>query len=67
VEDIMKDSPAEKAGFKVDDVIVAVNNNFSKNIQLYKNLFQNTGEKLKIIVKRNGRLVQLTLRIKSIL
>ena len=67
VEDVMKDSPAEKAGFKVDDIIVAVNNNFSKNIQTYKNIFQNTGERVKIIVKRNGQLEQLIMRVKSIL
>lgn len=67
VGDVMKDSPAEKGGFKVDDIVVAVNNNFSKNIQIYKNMLQNTGEKIKMIVKRNGQLEQLTLRVKSIL
>jgi len=67
VEDVMKDSPAEKAGFKQDDVIVAVNNNFSKNIQVYKNMLQNTGERMKIIVKRNGQLEVIILRVKSIL
>lgn len=67
VGDVMKDSPAEKGGFKVDDIVIAVNNNFSKNIQVYKNMLQNTGERIKIIVKRNGTLEQLTLRVKSIL
>jgi hypothetical protein len=67
VGDVMKDSPAEKAGLKEDDIVLAVNNNFSNNIQVYKNLLQNTGDKVKIIVKRNGELVQMTLRVKSIL
>ena len=67
VGDIMKDSPAEKAGFKVDDIVIAINNNFSKNIQVYKNMLQNTGEKIKIIVKRNQQLEELSLRVKSIL
>jgi predicted metalloprotease with PDZ domain len=66
VGDIMKGSPAEKAGFKEDDVVVAVGNNFSNNIQTYKNLLQNIGEKVKIIVKRNGQLVELYLVVKSI-
>jgi hypothetical protein len=44
-----------------------VNNNFSNNIQTYKSMLQNTGEKVKIVVKRNGQLEQLTLRVKSIL
>lgn len=67
VGDIMKDSPGEKAGLKVDDVVIAVNNNFSNNIQAYKNILQTIGEKVTIIVKRNGELVQTTLRVKSIL
>jgi hypothetical protein len=67
VGDVMKDSPAEKAGLKVDDVVIAVNNNFSKNIQTYKSMLQNTGEKVKLLVKRGGDLELLTLRVKSIL
>jgi Aspartyl protease/PDZ domain len=66
VGDIMKGSPAEKAGLKEDDVVIAVGNNFSNNIQVYKNLLQNTGEKVKIIVKRDGKLEQLFLTVKSI-
>jgi hypothetical protein len=67
VGDVMKDSPADKAGFKVDDVVLAIDGNFSKNIQVYKNMLQNTGEKMKVIVKRGGQLEQLSLRVKSIL
>lgn len=66
VGDVMKDSPAEKAGLKEDDVILAVGSNFSNNIQTYKNLLQNPGEKVKIIVKRNGVLVQTYMKVKSI-
>jgi len=66
VGDVMKDSPAEKAGLKEDDVIIAVGNNFSNNIQVYKSLLQNAGEKVKIIVKRGTSLEQLVLRVKSI-
>jgi PDZ domain-containing protein/aspartyl protease len=67
VGDVMKGSPAEKAGLKEDDVIVAMDNNFTNNIQTYKNMLQNPGEKVKIIVKRNTELFQLTLQVKSIL
>lgn len=65
--DIMKGSPAEKAGFLPGDIIMAVNNNFSKNIQLYKNMMQNVGEKLKVLVQRAEGPVMLTLKVKSIL
>ncbi len=61
VGDIMPGSPAEKAGLEVDDILLAVNNNFSNNIQTYKSLLQSTGETLKLIVKRNGELEQLIL------
>lgn len=66
VQDVMKDSPAEKAGFKQGDIIFAVNNDFSRNMQAYKNLFQNPGERVKVIVKRENTLLQLTLKAKSI-
>lgn len=66
VGDVMKGSPAEKAGLKEDDVIIAVGNNFTNNIQTYKNLLQSTGEKVKIIVKRGNALEQLVLQVKSI-
>jgi hypothetical protein len=66
VGDIMQGSPAEKAGLKADDVVLAVSNNFSGNVQTWKNLLQNAGEKIKILVKRNNELFQLTLVVKSI-
>jgi len=66
VGDVMKESPAEKAGLKEDDILLSVGNNFSNNIQTYKNLLQNTGDKLKLIVNRNGELLQMNLQVKSI-
>ncbi len=67
IGDVMPESPADKAGLKLDDVVVAVNNNFSNNIQLYKNILQSVGEKVRIIVKRNGVLQEHSMRVKSIL
>lgn len=67
VVDIMPESPAEQAGFKPGDVIMAVANNFSNNIQAYKNLMQTPGERLKILVLRKEGPVVLTLKVKNIL
>ncbi len=67
ITDVMKGSPAEKAGFLPDDIIMAVNNNFSKNIQTYKTALQNAGEKIKVLVYRKGQPLMLTLKVKSIL
>jgi hypothetical protein len=66
ITDVMKNSPAEKAGFLPDDVIMAVNNNFTKNIQAYKTALQTPGEKVKILIYRNGQPLMLALRVKSI-
>ncbi len=67
VVDVMAGSPAEVAGFKSDDVIVAVENNFSQSIQAYKNLMQTPGQKLKILILREGEPHILTLKVKSVL
>lgn len=67
VDDVIADSPAEKAGVLKDDIIVSVNNNFSNNIMQYKDILQTEREKIKIIVRRKGELIQLSLKPKSIL
>jgi C-terminal processing protease CtpA/Prc len=63
----MKDSPAEKAGFKVDDVVIAINNNMSQNLQVYKAMLQNIGDKIKFVVSRPEGLVELSMRVRTIL
>jgi hypothetical protein len=68
VGDVMKDSPAEKAGFKVDDVVIGVNENMSQNLQLYKSMLQNTGDKVRVLVNRpDSGMVELNMKVKSIL
>ncbi len=59
VGDIMPGSPAEKAGLQVDDILIAVNTNFSNNIQAYKSMLQNAGERVRLIVRRHGELVTI--------
>jgi hypothetical protein len=65
--DVMPGSPAEAAGFKSEDIIMAVENNFSQSIQAYKNLMQSPGQKLKVLILREGEPMILTLKVKSIL
>ncbi|MFM9910034.1 MAG: aspartyl protease family protein [Chitinophagaceae bacterium] len=67
VIDVMPNSPAESAGFQQGDVVLAVENNFTNNIQAYKTLLQNPGEKLRILVLREDGPIMLTLKVKSIL
>lgn len=65
--DVMPGSPAEEAGFKSEDIIMAVENNFSQSIQTYKNLMQSPGQKLKVLILREGEPMILVLKVKSIL
>lgn len=67
VLDVMKGSPAEKAGFREEDIVMAVKNNFSQNIQTYKNLMQHPGEKVKVLVYRKGQPVMLTLKVLNLM
>jgi len=66
VEDVIDGSPADKAHFKVDDEIIAVNRNFSLNMQLYKALLQKPFETVKVLIKREGILKELTINTVSI-
>lgn len=67
VIDIIPGSPADKAGFKADDLIIGVGNNLSNDIQAYKNLMQNTSSRVQVVVRRKGQLYTLKMAIKSIL
>lgn len=67
IVDVIKNSPADKAGIMVDDEIIGVGNNVSHNIQQYKNLLQVPNKRIRIILKRNGKLIELVIKTKSIL
>jgi hypothetical protein len=67
VEDIIPGSPANKAGFKQGDIIFAIDRNFSHNIQTFKSLLQNAGNKVRVLVLRENQPVTLYLEIKNIL
>lgn len=67
VGDVATDSPAEKIGLMEGDIIVAVNKNFNQNLQQYKAAIQNTGERLRLIIQRDGDLKEFNLKVKSIL
>lgn len=62
VDDVIDRSPADKAGIKKGDVIISVDNNFSNNIQVYKNMLQIENQKIKIILNRNGELYELYIK-----
>ena len=67
VDDVVPYSPADKAGFKKEDIIVAINNNTSNNILAYKTIMQTLGQKLRFLVIRDGQPIMLSMRAISIL
>jgi hypothetical protein len=54
LDEVIKKSPAYKAGLKKDDVVIAVNSNFSNDINNYKNIMQAPGERITLIISRKG-------------
>ena len=66
VGDVAKGSPAEAVGLIEGDVVVAVNKNFNQSLQAYKAAMQSAGERLKIIVQREGELKEFEFKVKNI-
>jgi hypothetical protein len=67
VDDVVPGSPADKAGFKKEDVIIALNNDISNNIQVYKTMMQEIGVKMNFVILREGKALQFTMKPISIL
>ncbi|MBX2931692.1 MAG: aspartyl protease family protein [Chitinophagaceae bacterium] len=67
VGEVVKGSPADKAGFIEGDIIVAVDNNFSNNIQLIKMALQNVGSSVQVVVSRGNKIQMLILEVVNIL
>ncbi len=66
VIDIMPGSPGDKAGFLPGDIIFSVETNASKNIQAYKNLFQNSIGRMQVVIFRDEKPLVLTIDVKDI-
>ncbi len=63
---VAKGSPAELAGIKQGDIVVAVNNDFSQDFNKYKTAMLAPNSKVKLILRRDGELIQLEMKVKSI-
>lgn len=67
VGDVAKGSPAQAAGVQEGDQVLAVNKNFSQNLNQYKISLQTPNEKVKLILRREGKIMEIEFKIKSIL
>ena len=65
--DVAEKSPAALAGLKEGDLVVGINNIVGNNMQQFKLALQGAGEKIKMIVSRDGNLMEFNFKVKSIL
>jgi hypothetical protein len=67
IGNVAENSPAEFSGLREGDIVVGMNNLLGQSLQSYKLLLQTIDQKIKLIVNRNGELMEFTFKIKSIL
>lgn len=66
VGDVATNSPAEEAGLKEGDRVIAVNKDFSQSLQKFKQALQVTGQKVQMLIERDQQLMTFEFRVKSI-
>lgn len=66
IGDVAKGSPAEAAGLKEGDEVIAVNKNLLHNLNAYKIALQAPNEKVKIIIRRDGVMKEYEFKVRSI-
>ncbi len=68
IVDIVPNSPGAIAGFKPRDIIFSVDNKISTSLKQTKDLFQvNNKRKVKVLILRDRKLMEINIKIKSIL
>jgi Aspartyl protease/PDZ domain len=65
--DVATGSPAAAAGLKEGDELIGINNLLGQNIQQFKSALQIAGEKIRMIISRDGQLMEFNFKTKSIL
>jgi hypothetical protein len=67
IDQVVKDSPAEKAGLQNGDLLLGVNNNFSNNLEGYKNVISSAREELKMSIMRDNQLKTVVVLVETVL
>ena len=62
-DDVMKNSPADEAGVKKDDIIIGVGGNFSNDVGVYKKLMGTPGQRVQLVVIRNEEPLILFIKV----
>jgi hypothetical protein len=68
IGDVAKGSPAAMAGLKEGDIVISINNKLAQSMnQMKKALQEVTSKPLKIIVLRDGEMIQKEFKVKNIM
>lgn len=67
VGNVAKGSPAEEAGLKEGDEVFGINKVFSKDLNKYKIELQAPNQKIKLILFRDGQILEIEFKVLSIL
>ena len=67
IGDVAKGSPGEAAGILEGDIVIAINKDFSQNLNQYKIALQKSYDKVSLVIRRNGELKEVNIKVKSIL
>ena len=62
-DDVIEGSPAERGGLMKDDIIMAVNSNFSNNINAYRNMMQGVGDKVTLLITRENQPLFISFKV----
>ena len=65
--DVLPGTPAAQAGLQAGDILVAVAGDFSNNIQHYRDHLKTLGSRVQLIIRRNGKLLEKNIRVRSLL
>jgi len=66
LDEVIPKSPADRAGLRKGDLIIAINSNFSNDIETYKNLMQTVGDKITLVITRKTVPMILSFRVARI-
>lgn len=67
VGSIVEGSPADVAGLKEDDVVVAIDNNASQNFAQYKKALTSARKRVRLIIQRDEELMEIQIKLLSLL
>lgn len=66
IDDIIPKGPADKSGLKNGDIVIAIDRDFSMHITSYLDAIRHAGKRVEFLVKRDGRIMTIWMKVKRI-